>query len=147
MAVGLKKKRRIQLVLVGFVCLAAGFTAIYFAAGDALQFFYSPSDIAEKRPGPDRVIRVGGLVEVGSVTWEGQTLDFVVTDGGATVPVVYSGLVPDLFAEGEGMVATGRLIDGVFQADEILAKHDETYMPKEVADALREQGVFRPPTD
>ena len=87
---------------------------------------------------------MGGLVEEGSIIrGEGETVRFAVTDGGATIPVVFTGVLPDLFAENQGMVGQGRYIDGVFQASEILAKHDETYMPKEVVDALKEQGVYK----
>ena len=141
---GLKKRRRIQLVVLAFVFLIAGTTAVYFAAGDAFQYFYSPSDVVEKQPQDGQVIRIGGLVEEGSIKTEGETVRFVVTDGGATLPVVFTGILPDLFSEGQGMIATGRLRDGLFMADEILAKHDEEYMPKEVADALKKQGVFKP---
>ncbi len=144
---GLKKQRRIQLIGLGFACLAAAFIAIYFAAGDAFQYFYSPSDIVEKQPQDGKVIRIGGLVEVGSIEQSGATISFSVTDGGATLPVTFTGIVPDLFTEGQGMIATGALQNGVFQADEILAKHDEEYMPKEVADALKKQGVFKPATE
>ena len=90
--------------------------------------------------------RIGGLVEAGSlVRGEGEVIRFSVTDGGAVVPVTFSGVLPDLFAENQGMVGTGRYVDGVFEASEILAKHDETYMPKEVIDALKEQGVYEAP--
>lgn len=144
---GLKKKRRIQLVIAGFAALATGFLAIWFAAGDAFQYFYSPSQIVEQQPPAGRVIRIGGLVEEGSLVKVGPSVRFRVTDGGATVPVEYTGLLPDLFGEGQGVVATGRLEGGVFVAEEILAKHDEDYMPREVADALKEQGVFKPATE
>ncbi len=144
---GLKKKRRIQLIALGFACLIAGFGAVYFAVGDAFQYFYSPSDIADKRPADGKMIRIGGLVEEGSIAKAGATTTFSVTDGGATLPVTFTGIVPDLFTEGQGMIATGRLEGGVFQADEILAKHDEEYMPKEVADALKKQGVYKPSTE
>jgi cytochrome c-type biogenesis protein CcmE len=94
------------------------------------------------------VFRIGGLVEVGSlVRGQGEVIAFSVTDGGASVPVVYSGVLPDLFEEDQGMVGTGRLINGVFEATEILAKHDETYMPTEVIDALKAQGVYVEPED
>lgn len=89
---------------------------------------------------------MGGLVEEGSlVRGQGKTVTFRVTDGGASVPVAYTGVLPDLFEENQGMIGTGRYINGVFQASEILAKHDETYMPKEVVDALKEQGVYVEP--
>ena len=89
---------------------------------------------------------VGGLVEEGSIVrGKGEQIRFSVTDGGASIPVVYTGVLPDLFSENEGMVGTGRLVDGVFEASEILAKHDETYMPAEVIDALKEQGIYKDP--
>ncbi len=140
---GLKKQRRIQLIIAGFSCLFAGFVVIYLAAGDAFQYFYSPSDLAAKPPAEGQIIRIGGLVEGGSIEKTGQTVRFSVTDGGATVPVVFTGILPDLFTEEQGMIATGVLSDGVFEAQEILAKHDEEYMPKEVMDALKEQGVYK----
>ena len=96
-------------------------------------------------PQPDEVFRIGGLVVRGSlIRGQGTDVRFEVTDGGATVPVVYSGVLPDLFAEEQGMVGTGRYVAGVFQASKILAKHDETYMPAELVDALKAQGVYKP---
>ena len=92
------------------------------------------------------MFRIGGLVESGTlVRGQGETITFKVTDGGASIPVTFTGVLPDLFAEGQGMVATGRFENGTFDATEILAKHDETYMPKEVVDALKEQGVYKAP--
>jgi len=97
-------------------------------------------------PAPTETFRMGGLVEDGSLKrGQGETVRFRVTDGGASVRVAYRGILPDLFEEGQGMVGTGRFVDGTFQATEILAKHDETYMPKEVTDALKEQGVYKEP--
>ncbi len=97
-------------------------------------------------PAPEETFRIGGLVEEGSlVRGQGAAITFSVTDGGAAIPVRYEGVLPDLFGENEGVVATGKLIDGTFEATEILAKHDETYMPKEVIDALKEQGVYVEP--
>ncbi|SPH17700.1 Cytochrome c-type biogenesis protein CcmE [Defluviimonas aquaemixtae] len=143
---GLKKQRRIQVIVLAAFALVASFAAFYFASGDALQFFRSPSEVAETAPGPNETFRIGGLVEEGSlVRGQGAAITFSVTDGGATVPVRYEGVLPDLFGEGEGVVATGKLVDGTFEASEILAKHDETYMPKEVIDALKEQGVYVDP--
>ena len=143
---GLKKRRRIQVIVLAGVSMIAAFLAFYLAAPDALQFFRSPSEVAESPPPETEVFRIGGLVEDGSlVRGQGETITFVVTDGGASVPVSYTGVLPDLFGEGEGMVGTGRLVDGVFQATEILARHDETYMPAEVIDALKEQGVYQEP--
>ena len=142
----LKKQRRIQVIALAVVSLIAAFTAFYFATGDALQFFRSPSEVVAEPPSEREVFRIGGLVEDGSlVRGEGEVITFSVTDGGASVPVSYTGILPDLFGEGEGMIGTGRLIDGVFIASEILARHDETYMPAEVIDALKEQGVYQDP--
>ena len=143
---GLKKQRRIQVIVLATVAMAAAFAAFYIAAPDALQFFRSPSEVTEAPPPETEVFRIGGLVEEGSlVRGRGETITFRVTDGGASVPVAYTGVLPDLFGEGEGMVGTGRYVDGVFQASEILARHDETYMPAEVIDALKEQGVYVEP--
>lgn len=143
---GLKKQRRIQVIVLAVVSMAAAFSAFYLAAPDALQFFRSPSEVVASPPPENEVFRIGGLVEEGSlVRGEGEIITFSVTDGGATVPVSYTGILPDLFGEGEGMVGTGRLVDGVFVAREILARHDETYMPAEVIEALKEQGVYQDP--
>lgn len=143
---GLKKKRRIQLIVAGFVFLVTAGVLIGFAAKDGIEFFRSPSQVAEKAPSPKEVFRIGGLVAEGSLQRSGRTIQFAVTDGGATVPVKFTGILPDLFDEGQGMIATGNLIDGTFVATEILAKHDEEYMPKEVVDALKAQGVYVTPT-
>jgi cytochrome c-type biogenesis protein CcmE len=142
---GLKKKRRIQLIVGAFVLLAGASALIGYAMRDGINYFRSPSQIAEAPPGPREVFRIGGLVEVGSlVRGQGKTITFSVTDGGASVAVTYTGILPDLFKEGQGMIATGNFVNNTFQASEILAKHDENYMPKEVADALKKQGVFKP---
>lgn len=144
--IGLKKKRRIQIIVLAFVALAGSTALIGYAMQDGINFFRSPSQIAADPPTPSEVFRIGGLVETGSVNrGNGKTVTFAVTDGGATIPVSYTGILPDLFGEGQGMVATGSLVTGTFQATEILAKHDESYMPKEVIDALKEQGVYKAP--
>ena len=143
---GLKKKRRIQVIALAAVALAASTAIIGYAMRDGINFFRSPSQVAEAPPGPSEVFRIGGLVEEGTlVRGQGETISFNVTDGGASIPVSYTGVLPDLFGEGEGMVGTGTFVDGVFQATEILARHDETYMPAEVIDALKEQGVYVEP--
>ncbi|MFD1341369.1 cytochrome c maturation protein CcmE [Litorisediminicola beolgyonensis] len=140
----LKKKRRVQVIALAAVALIGATALIGYAMRDGINFFRSPSQVAETPPPPSEVFRIGGLVEEGSLTrGQGEAIRFRVTDGGATVPVVYTGVLPDLFGEGQGMVGTGRLVDGTFEASEILAKHDETYMPKEVIDALKEQGVYQ----
>ena len=143
---GLKRQRRIQVISLAALAMIAAFAAFYIAAPDALQFFRSPSEVSEAPPPPNEVFRIGGLVEEGTlIRGQGETVTFRVTDGGASVAVAYTGVLPDLFGEGEGMVGTGKYIDGVFQASEILARHDETYMPAEVIDALKEQGVYQDP--
>lgn len=141
---GLKKKRRIQVIALAAVALALSTAIIGYAMRDGINFFRSPSQVAEAPPTPTEVFRIGGLVEEGTlVRGQGETITFSVTDGAASVPVSYTGVLPDLFGEGEGMVGTGRYVDGRFEASEILARHDESYMPKEVVDALKEQGVYR----
>ena len=142
----LKKQRRIQVIAVAAVALILSTALIGYAMRDGINFFRAPSQIMAEPPEPTEVFRIGGLVEEGSIVrGEGETIRFSVTDGGASVPVTYTGVLPDLFSENEGMVGTGRYINGVFEATEILAKHDETYMPAEVVDALKEQGVYQDP--
>ncbi len=128
------------------MALALSTGLIGYAMRDGINYFRSPSQVAAAPPGPAEVFRIGGLVEDGSLVRDsGETIHFRVTDGGAAIPVAYTGILPDLFAEGQGMVGQGRYVDGTFQAIEILAKHDESYMPSEVIDALREQGVYVEP--
>lgn len=143
---GLKKQRRIQIVVLAAVFLAGAAVLVGYGFREGINFFRTPTDVAGDPPPMTEVFRIGGLVEDGSlVRGQGETITFNVTDGGASVPVAYTGVLPDLFGEGEGMVGTGRMVDGVFEATEILARHDETYMPAEVIDALQEQGVYRDP--
>lgn len=142
----LKKKRRIQIIAMAVIALVISTGLIGYAMQDGINFFRSPSQVMAEPPSPSETFRIGGLVEEGTlVRGEGEQVRFSVTDGGATVPVVYTGVLPDLFEENQGMVGTGRYVDGIFEASEILAKHDETYMPKEVVDALKEQGVYKEP--
>jgi cytochrome c-type biogenesis protein CcmE len=141
----LKKTRRIQVIAVAVVALALSTALIGYAMRDGINFFRAPTQILAEPPQPSEVFRIGGLVEDGSIVrGEGSTIRFSVTDGGGSVPVTYTGVLPDLFSENEGMVGTGRYINGVFEATEILAKHDEEYMPAEVVDALKAQGVYKP---
>jgi cytochrome c-type biogenesis protein CcmE len=142
----LKKTRRIQIIVIAAVALAGATALIGYGFRGGIQFFMSPSEVTAAPPPPGQVFRIGGLVEDGSlIRGEGTQITFRVTDGGASVPVTYTGVLPDLFGEGEGMIGTGRYVDATFQATEILARHDETYMPKEVIDALKEQGVYQNP--
>ena len=144
----LKKQRRIQIVVVTLIALIISTALIGYALRDGINFFRAPSEIVSEPPAANEVFRIGGLVEEGSIIRsEGETIRFSVTDGGASVPVTFNGVLPDLFSENEGMVGTGRYVNGVFEATEILAKHDETYMPAEVIDALKVQGVYRDPHD
>lgn len=141
-----RKKRRLYLLGIAMLGLGTATALTLSAFEENVAYFFSPSDLQAKPPG-DRLIRVGGLVEGGSVTKQadGITTDFVIADHAATVRVTFSGALPDLFREGQGVLAEGRMRpDGVFQAREILAKHDENYMPKEVAEALKKSGQFRP---
>ena len=141
---GLRKKRRMQLVGAAAVMIALAASLVIWAGRDAFEFFRSPSDIATKPPRVGERFRLGGLVKEG--TWErGETHTFVITDTNADYPVAYRGILPDLFREGQGTIVTGVIEDGVFQASEVLAKHDETYMPREVIDSLKEQGVYQGP--
>lgn len=142
----LKKQRRVQVISIAGFCVALVLVLLWFLPSDSFQFFRSPSEVADAPPPAAERFRIGGLVEVGSlVRGQGAQISFAVTDGGASIPVVYSGILPDLFNEGEGVVAQGNLINGRFEAVEILAKHDETYMPSEVIDALKAQGIYVDP--
>ena len=146
----LKKQRRIQIIGIGLGAVVALLTIFAFLPNDAFAFFRSPTQVVEAPPPENEVFRLGGLVKEGSIAnLQGVRFDFVITDGGAEVPARYVGDEPrpDLFTEGQGTVVTGRYINGVFQATELLAKHDETYMPAEVIDVLKEQGVYREPTN
>ena len=140
----LKKQRRIQVIFITFISLALATALIGYAMRDGINFFRSPSEVLQQPPSKSETFRIGGLVKDGSlVRGTGTVIYFIVTDGNKSVPVEYSGILPDLFAEGQGMIATGKYIEGKFVASEILAKHDENYMPKEVLDTLKEQGLYK----
>jgi cytochrome c-type biogenesis protein CcmE len=135
-----RRQRRLGILIAALVCAGAATALTLNAFRSNLVFFFSPSQIAAKEAPVAQVFRLGGLVERGSIQRErdGMTVRFIVTDTARGVPVVYHGLLPDLFREGKGVVARGRLgEDGVFVANEVLAKHDENYMPPEAADAVR----------
>jgi cytochrome c-type biogenesis protein CcmE len=140
-----RKQRRGILIGTCLVVLAVAVGLVLVAMRDSIVFFYSPSEVATMQIAPGQRFRLGGLVETGSVVrGEGTTIRFVVTDKTKTLPVNYTGVLPDLFREGQGVVAEGMLAaDGTFQADNVLAKHDEKYMPPEVAKKLKEQGLWR----
>jgi len=140
-----RKQRRLVLIGGGVGVLAIAVALMLNAFRDSIVFFNSPSDVIAKHVGPGTRIRLGGLVKDGSIV-RGKDLSirFEVTDGNAEIPVAYQGVLPDLFREGQGVVAEGALdAGGVFDADTILAKHDESYMPKEVADALKKSGHWK----
>jgi cytochrome c-type biogenesis protein CcmE len=138
-----RKTRRIQMLVFGAVLLGASAMLVSFAFRDAIVFFFSPTELLAEQRRPDQLLRVGGLVVTGSlVRGEGKAATFDITDGNGVVAVSYTGVLPDLFDEGQGVVAEGYMRNGVFEATEVLAKHDENYMPKEVADALKAQGLW-----
>lgn len=142
----LKKKRRIQVLIAAAVALLLAVGLIGYGFRDGINLYRSPSQMAGDPPAAGEVFRLGGLVEEGTlVRGAGETISFRVTDGGASVPVRFAGVLPDLFAEGQGMIGTGRMEGDTFVASEILAKHDESYMPREVIDSLKEQGVYEDP--
>jgi cytochrome c-type biogenesis protein CcmE len=129
----------------GLAVLAVAVVLVLTAIKDSIVFFNTPSDVVEKHVQPGARIRLGGLVKPGSVArGDNLSIRFEVTDGNQVVPVAYTGILPDLFREGQGVVAEGALdAGGLFRADAVLAKHDENYMPKEVADALKKQGHWK----
>lgn len=132
------------MLAMGGVLLAASALLISFAFRDAIVFFFSPTELLAEERRPDQLLRVGGLVVEGSlVRGESETATFQITDGNGIVDVAFTGVLPDLFAEGQGVVAEGYLRSGAFEATEVLAKHDENYIPREVVDALKEQGHWQ----
>ena len=140
------KRRRLSLVLAGLLALGAAAALALAALEDNLVYFLSPTDLLAREAAPDRPVRVGGLVEEGSVRRAADgTLSFRVTDLRNAVAVTFRGVPPDLFREGQGVVAEGRFANGALSASEILAKHDENYMPREVADALKDSGLWKGP--
>ena len=139
---GLKKKRRIQIIVVALVALASSTALMGYAMRDGINFYRSPTQVATKPPGVTEVFKLGGMVVEGSLKHESDgKISFVVTDTKTTIPVVFGGVPPDLFKECAGMVGTGKMEGGTFVASEILAKHDEKYNPKEVVDIMKAQGV------
>ncbi len=142
-----KKTRRIQMLVLGGVLLASAAALFGFLAQDAIAFFKDPSQLLAGEFREDQLLRVGGMVVEGSLGKDGAAVTFAVTDGAETVPVRFEGVLPDLFREGQGIVAEGYWKDGLFGATEVLAKHDEKYMPPEVAASLKEKGVFDTATE
>ena len=140
-----RKQRRALFIGVGVAILSIAVLLVLLALRDTIVFFHTPSEIAAKGVGPGKRIRLGGLVATGSLKrGTGSTVEFAVTDNARSIDVRYTGILPDLFREGQGVVAEGALDQsGRFLADSVLAKHDETYMPPEVAKALKQQGVWQ----
>ena len=141
-----RKQRRLVLIGSALAVLVLAVGLVLTALKDSIVFFNSPTDVVEKQVAPGARIRLGGLVQEGSVA-RGENLQvrFAVTDGRHTIPVAYQGVLPDLFREGQGVVTEGALDQaGTFKADSVLAKHDENYMPREVADRLKQQGHWKP---
>ena len=140
-----RKQRRLVLIGAGIAVLAIAAALVLNALRDSIVFFSTPSDVVAKKIEPGKRFRLGGLVAPGSLKrGDNLAVTFTVTDGNKTLPVAYQGILPDLFREGQGVVAEGALdAQGSFKADTVLAKHDETYMPKDVADALKKQGHWK----
>lgn len=140
-----RKQKRLAVIAGLLLVVALAAALVLTALRDQIVFFYSPSEVAARAVEPGTPIRLGGLVKDGSWTRSGESNFFVITDGAAEVAAHYAGILPDLFREGQGVVAEGRLgSDGTFEATNVLAKHDENYVPKEVVDALKAQGEWRP---
>ena len=138
------KRKRLYMIVTGVAALGVAAALILYAFEDNLVFFYSPSELQAREILPGRRVRVGGLVEEGSVRRDGVDVYFRITDLAQTVPVRFTGILPDLFGEGQGVVTEGTFgADGTFVASDVLAKHDENYMPKEVADALKDAGQWK----
>ena len=140
-----RKGRRLTLIASALAVIGVAIGLALFAFRDGVVFFVTPSELAAKtaQMRPDARMRIGGLVQPGSVLKsDDRHVSFAITDNRTEVKVTYAGLLPDLFREGQGVVAEGQLLNGVFRADSVLAKHDENYMPREVADSLKQQGVW-----
>ena len=139
-----RKQKRLTVIGGGMAFLGLAMLLTFVALGQKASYFYMPGDLAERPVADGQRIRLGGLVAEGSIRRGGGTeVDFAVTDGTETVKVVYNGILADLFRENQGVITEGALVGGVFTADSVLAKHDENYMPKEVADSLKEKGVWQ----
>ncbi len=139
-----RKKKRLALIATALSIFGLAIGLTLYSLRDSIVFFYGPTEYLAKAPAPGTRLRIGGLVEKGSFKKQGETVKFAVTDMKHQVEVAYTGLLPDLFREGQGAVVEGTVEpNGTFLADSVLAKHDERYMPKEVADALKKSGVWK----
>ncbi|MCF6304006.1 MAG: cytochrome c maturation protein CcmE [Rhodobacteraceae bacterium] len=141
---GLRKKHRIRMVVLGLTMLSVATILAGIGLSSKIQLYRSPSEVMADLPNEDEMFKMGGLVVEGS--WKkGETHIFIITDTANDISVAFNGIMPDLFSEGQGTIVTGKLVDGVFIASDVLAKHDETYMPSEVVDTLKAQGVYVEP--
>jgi|TARA_B110000914_G_scaffold124892_1_gene109028 cytochrome c-type biogenesis protein CcmE len=143
---GLEKRRRIQVIVILLGSLLISSVLIGYGLREGISYFKSPSELINSPPRPNQLIRVGGLVEGGSINMNAEgEISFLVTDKNKSIEVRYNGILPDLFSENQGVISSGYFVDGIFKADEILAKHDEKYMPIEVIDTLKKQGIYKVP--
>ena len=143
---GLEKRRRIQVIVILLGSLLISSVLIGYGLREGISYFKSPSELINSPPRPTQLIRVGGLVEGGSINMNAEgEISFLVTDQNKSIEVRYNGILPDLFSENQGVISSGYFVDGIFKADEILAKHDEKYMPIEVIDTLKKQGIYKVP--
>lgn len=141
---GLRKRHRVRMIVLGLSMLVIASIIVGFAFKDGIQLYRSPTEVIADLPKEDELFKMGGLVMEGS--WiKGEVHQFTITDTANDIPVTFNGIMPDLFSEGQGTIVTGKLVDGVFVASNVLAKHDETYMPSEVVDTLKAQGVYVEP--
>ena len=142
----LEKRRRIQVIIILLGSLLIASVLIGYGLREGISYFKSPTELTSSPPRSDQLIRVGGLVEGGSIKMKADgEISFLVTDQNKSIEVRYRGILPDLFSENQGVIGSGYFVEGIFEANEILAKHDEKYMPIEVIDTLKKQGVCKVP--
>jgi len=142
----LEKRRRIQVIIILLGSLLIASVLIGYGLREGISYFKSPTELTSSPPRSDQLIRVGGLVEGGSIKMKANgEISFLVTDQNKSIEVRYRGILPDLFSENQGVIGSGYFVEGIFEANEILAKHDEKYMPIEVIDTLKKQGVYKVP--
>ena len=142
----LEKRRRIQVIIILLGSLLIASVLIGYGLREGISYFKSPTELTNSPPRSDQLIRVGGLVEGGSIKMKANgEISFLVTDQNKSIEVRYRGILPDLFSENQGVIGSGYFVEGIFEANEILAKHDEKYMPIEVIDTLKNQGVYKVP--
>ena len=142
----LEKRRRVQVIIILLGSLLIASVLIGYGLREGISYFKSPTELTSSPPRSDQLIRVGGLVEGGSIKMKADgEISFLVTDQNKSIEVRYRGILPDLFSENQGVIGSGYFVEGIFEANEILAKHDEKYMPIEVIDTLKKQGVYKVP--